>query len=395
MHRNIGVSAFIDDEKENIRCDSKQTPYNNSSSSIQTTGRVRMISRIPIRLGKWLSQALAVTALFCALTIVSTSVVMAKEKVRIGHFSWPGYGFLYVAQEKNLAPDLEFEFTIIEDPVQLFSLLSTNQLETVFSTIEFGPIATAEDMGFKLISISNLGYGSDNIVVHPDIKTAADLKGKKVAVLEGGLSHIMMGIWLEENGVKWNEVEMVNLVAGDAAAAMISGNIAAAELWDPFGPQVLADLPGARSVSNSLEPKWLQSALIADAIFMSDKFTTENRDTAVKTIQAIFAGVEYWRKNPTEANQIIADAVGFPVEDVQAILGGVNNPDDGGLYMYNLTEAGRFCGSVEGEPPFGQKNGQMKDHWEMTNEWWVKFGFMDRMVDSEKGTDCALLSEAQ
>jgi len=354
-----------------------------------------MISRIPIRLGKWLSQALAVTALFCALTIVSTSVVMAKEKVRIGHFSWPGYGFLYVAQEKNLAPDLEFEFTIIEDPVQLFSLLSTNQLETVFSTIEFGPIATAEDMGFKLISISNLGYGSDNIVVHPDIKTAADLKGKKVAVLEGGLSHIMMGIWLEENGVKWNEVEMVNLVAGDAAAAMISGNIAAAELWDPFGPQVLADLPGARSVSNSLEPKWLQSALIADAIFMSDKFTTENRDTAVKTIQAIFAGVEYWRKNPTEANQIIADAVGFPVEDVQAILGGVNNPDDGGLYMYNLTEAGRFCGSVEGEPPFGQKNGQMKDHWEMTNEWWVKFGFMDRMVDSEKGTDCALLSEAQ
>ncbi|NQV73695.1 ABC transporter substrate-binding protein [bacterium] len=332
---------------------------------------------------------------FGVMAIANATSASAKETVRIGHFSWPGYGFLYVAQEKNLSPNLDFEFTIIEDPVQLFSLLSTDQLDTVFSTIEFGPIATAENMGFKLISIGNLGYGSDNIVVRPDIKTAADLKGKSVAVLEGGLSHIMMGIWLEENGVKWDEVKMVNLVAGDAAAAMMSGEIAAAELWDPFGAQVLNDLPGARSVSNSIEPKWLKSALIADAIFMSDKFTMENRSIAVETIKAIFAGVEYWRKNPTEANEIIAKATGFTIEDVQAILGGVNNPDDGGLYMYSLEEAGRFCGSIAGDPPFGQRNGQMADHWKMTNEWWVKFGFMDRMVDSASGTDCALLSESR
>jgi NitT/TauT family transport system substrate-binding protein len=341
-----------------------------------------------------LAKALVFAVVFGLMAIANTTFSIAKETVRIGHFSWPGYGFLYVAQEKNLSPNLNFEFTIIEDPVQLFSLLSTDQLDTVFSTIEFGPIATAEDMGFKLISISNLGYGSDNIVVHPDIKTAADLKGQSVAVLEGGLSHIMMGIWLEENGVKWDEVNMVNLVAGDAAAAMMSGEIAAAELWDPFGGQVLADLEGSRSVSNSIEPKWLKSALIADAIFMSDEFAMENRDIAVQTVQAIFAGVEFWRSNPTEANKIISDAIGFTIEDVQSILGGVNNPEDGGLYMYSLEEAGQFCGSVAGDPPFGQRNGQMEDHWKMTNEWWVKFGFMDRMVDPSKGTDCALLSEA-
>ncbi len=340
------------------------------------------------------ARTLVFAVFFGLMAIANATPSVAKETVRIGHFSWPGYGFLYVAQEKNLAPNLNFEFTIIEDPVQLFSLLSTDQLDTVFSTIEFGPIATAEDMGFKLISISNLGYGSDNIVVRPDIKSAADLKGKSVAVLEGGLSHIMMGIWLEENGVKWDEVKMVNLVAGDAAAAMMSGEIAAAELWDPFGGQVLADLAGSRSVSNSIEPKWLKSALIADAIFMSDKFTMKNRDIATQTVQAIFAGVEFWRKNPTEANKIISDAIGFTIEDVTAILGGVKNPDDGGLYMYSLEEAGRFCGSIAGDPPFGQSNGQMKDHWNMTNEWWVKFGFMDRMVDSAKGTDCALLKEA-
>jgi len=334
-------------------------------------------------------------ALFIVVLAVGTAgASLAKETVRIGHFSWPGYGFLYVAQEKGLSPNLNFEFTVIEDPVQLFSLLSTDQLDTVFSTIEFGPIAAAEDMAFKLISISNLGYGSDNIVVRPDIKSAADLKGQKVAILEGGLSHIMMGIWLEENGVRWDEVEMVNLIAGDAAAAMMSGEIAAAELWDPFGPQVLADLQGSRSVSNSLEPKWLKSALIADAIFMSNTFLSENRSVAADTIKAIFAGVEYWRANPTEANKIISDAVGFSVEDVQAILGGENNPKDGGLYMYSLEETARFCGVEEGSPPFGQRNGQIEDHWNLTNKWWVNFGFMDKNVDWKSGTDCMILKEA-
>ena len=97
-----------------------------------------------------ISKAMFFVMLFSLLTVVNAVSSFAKDTVRIGHFSWPGYGFLYVAQEKNLAPNLNFEFTIIEDPVQLFSLLSTDQLDTVFSTIEFGPIATAEDMGFKL-----------------------------------------------------------------------------------------------------------------------------------------------------------------------------------------------------------------------------------------------------
>ena len=183
----------------------------------------------------------------------------AADTIRVGHFSWPGYGFYYVNQHHNLSPDLNFEFTVIEDPVQLFALLGTNKLDVVLSTIEFGPILAAEDMGSKLVALTNLGYGSDDIIVHPDIKSASDLKGKQVAVLEGGLSHIMMGIYLEQNGVKWDEVEMVNLYAADAAAAMMSGQVAAAELWAPFNSEVLENLPGSRSVANSLESQWLGS----------------------------------------------------------------------------------------------------------------------------------------
>ena len=347
--------------------------------------------QIPKLILRQFSRLLTFTALFCVLAVGTTGIASAKEKVRVGHFTWPGYGFLYVAEEMNLSPDLDFEFTIIEDPIQLFSLLSSGQLDVVFSTVEFGPIATAEDMGFKLISFTNLSNGTDNIVVRPDIKEASDLIGQQIAILEGGLSQIMVAIWLEQNGVSVDDVQMVNLVAGDAAAAMTSGQIAAAELWDPFGAQVLADLPGARSVSNSREEFWTKTGLIGDAIFMSDTFTIKNRDTAVKTTQAIFDAVEYWRKNPVEAGKIIGDAIGFSEEDVASIL---VPTEDNGIYMYSLEEAARFCGVHPGEAPFGQPNGQAKANWETTNDWWIKFGFMTKEVDFEDGTDCALLKEA-
>jgi NitT/TauT family transport system substrate-binding protein len=337
-----------------------------------------------------------------SLSFSAIPAANAAETIRVGHFSWPGYGFLYVNQHHNLSPDLNFEFTVIEDPVQLFALLGTNKLDVVFSTIEFGPILAAEDMGSKLVALSNLGYGSDDIIVHPDIKSAADLKGKQVAVLEGGLSHIMMGIWLEQNGVKWDEVEMVNLIAGDAAAAMMSGQVAAAELWAPFNTEVLENLPGSRSVANSLETQWLESGLIADAIFMSNDMLDNRRDLAVKTLQAIFKGVEHWRANSDVDNQVISDAVGFPMADVEAIIGNgklttevaKNDIKDGTLYMYTLEDTARFCGVAPGSPPFGQKNGQMVDHWNLTQKWWVNFGFMTDVADPAKGLDCALVKEA-
>jgi|TARA_Y100000746_G_scaffold231520_1_gene245544 NitT/TauT family transport system substrate-binding protein len=349
------------------------------------------------KLGKFLAASAIASLSFSAIPAAN-----AAETIRVGHFSWPGYGFLYVNQHHNLSPDLNFEFTVIEDPVQLFALLGTNKLDVVFSTIEFGPILAAEDMGSKLVALSNLGYGSDDIIVHPDIKSAADLKGKQVAVLEGGLSHIMMGIWLEQNGVKWDEVEMVNLIAGDAAAAMMSGQVAAAELWAPFNTEVLENLPGSRSVANSLETQWLESGLIADAIFMSNDMLDNRRDLAVKTLQAIFKGVEHWRANSDVDNQVISDAVGFPMADVEAIIGNgklttevaKNDIKDGTLYMYTLEDTARFCGVAPGSPPFGQKNGQMVDHWNLTQKWWVNFGFMTDVADPAKGLDCALVKEA-
>ena len=91
-----------------------------------------------------------------------------------------------------------------------------------------------------------------------------------------------------------------------------------------------------------------------------------------------------------------AEAMQFTVDDVRSILGGENNPDDGTLSMYSLEESARFCGVAGGDPRFGERNGQINDHWTLTNTWWVTFGLMSGMVEPAAGggIDCSIFKDA-
>jgi NitT/TauT family transport system substrate-binding protein len=317
----------------------------------------------------------------------------AAEEVRVAGVTWPGFGFWFIAQEKGFAPDLDIKFQAIEDPYESFALAASGELDIVVSTIEFAPIAAAQGIPVKVVAYENLSYGTDKIIVAPGIESAEDLRGKKVAVLIGGLSQLYMAMWLEENGVPYDSVEYVNLIMDDASAAMIGGDVAAAQFWEPFGSNTLEALPGSRVVASTTDERWHENALIADSIYMSDKFITERRDVAIKALQAYYDAIEWWIANPAEGNEITARGMKMALEDVELVIGADGSRLDGGIYPYTFIEAARFCGSAPGEPPFGQTNGQMAEHWRMTNEWWIKFGLMSETLDPSAGTDCSLLAD--
>lgn len=330
--------------------------------------------------------------LIVLLTICSFSTAEAAEKVRVSFFSWPGYGFWFIAKEKELAPDLELDLQIIEDPYESFGLLAAGQLDISSSTVEYGPIAADSEVPVKLVTYTNLSYGTDRLIMSKDISSAEDLKGKSVAVLEGGLAQIFMGIWLEENGVKFDEVEYVNLYMDDAVGAMISGKVAGGEFWEPFGSLVLDTLEGSHVVATSLEPFWLQTGLLADGMYMSDAFM-EKPGIATKAMKAYWDAVAWWMENPEEGNKIISEGLGFDLADVESVIGKTGDPNEGGLAVMDVSAAKKFMGVEEGDPPFGLKNAQIKDVWALTSEWWQKFEMIKSDPAFEDGVDTSIIGE--
>lgn len=329
---------------------------------------------------------------FCiaALALLCGNAI-AAEKVRLSLFSWPGYGFWFVAQEKNLAPDLDFEIAIIEDPYESFGLMAADALDVTSSTAEYAPIAADKGVPVKMVTYTNPSYGTDKIVLAPGIDSAADLKGKSVAVLEGGLTQIFMGKWLEDNGVGIDEVQFTNLIMDDAVGALVGGDVSAAEFWEPFGTQALAALPGSTVAASSEEPGWIETALLGDAMYMSDAFLESKPETAAKVMRAYFDAVDYWKANPAEANEIIAAALNFPVSDVEKVLGTTGEIHKGGIWIFDKTQAAQYMGLMPGDLPLGLRNGQISDHWETVTDWWIKFGLVDERHPLGAGVDMAPL----
>lgn len=316
---------------------------------------------------------------------VEQSDTAPQEEVKVSLFSWPGYGFWFIAQEKNLVPELSLDISIIEDPYESFSLMSAGQLDVASSTVEYGPIAAENDVPVKLVAYTNPSFGTDKIILSPEISSPQELKGKQVAVLEGGLSQIYMGIWLEENGLSVDDVQFVNLIMDDAVSAMLSGEVAAAEFWEPFGSQVLAGLEGSRVVATSSEDYWRRTALLADGMYMNEAFISERPQAAKLAMEAYFRAVDFWKENPQEANEIIANGLNFDIENVELVIGDTGQPKEGGIYVFDLEESSKFMGAMDGDPPLDWQNGQILQHWELTSDWWLKFEQISEKKAPEAG----------
>lgn len=315
-----------------------------------------------------------------------------KAKIILG-INWPPYALWNVIKEKNLAPELDLEIVLMDDPLRAHNMLAAGQANLVMNTIDYAPIIVEQNMPIKLVSFANLDYGSSQILVAPGIKSQADLRGKKVGAFDGYISQLMMVLWLKEGGVGTNEVSWVNLTPEQAAAAMLSGDVAAAYTWDPWAGQILQSLKGSQSISNAKQDFWLKTALLADSIFMNADFVHERRNLALALMRAYFDGVSWWKKNTAEGNAIIAKTVGYPIPDVEWVMGKDGTSQDGALRMYDFIEAARFCGVAPGELPHGQVNGQIWRAFSLTNEVWLAVGINKAKVPAARAVDCSLLRE--
>ncbi len=329
--------------------------------------------------------------LLMAFVLLSMQNLHARETVRISLFSWPGYAFWFIAQDQDLVPELDLDIRIIEDPYDSFALMASDNLDVTSSTIEYGPIAADQGLPIEVVAYTNPSYGVDKIILAPGVSSVEEVVGERIAVMVGGLQQIMVGIWLEDNDINIDEVEFANLIMDDAIGAMVSGSVAAGQFWEPFAREVLDIFPNATVAATSSEDYWIETGLLGDGMYMRSGFIEDDPELAALTMDAYFKAVEFWKENPTEGNQIIADALSFSVEDVELIIGSDGNTREGGIHVFDRNEAARFFGLMPGEPPLGLSNGQMHEHWDLTSTWWERFGLIESIYSSDEGINFSVM----
>lgn len=148
-----------------------------------------------------------------------------------------------------------------------------------------------------------------------NLRSLADLKGKRVALNKGSNVHFFLVKALEKAGIAYSDISPVFLAPADARAAFENGSVDAWVIWDPYLASAQA-ATGARTLSTA---EGIAGNL---QFYLADKsFATRNPQIVGAITDAVREVDDWEAAHPDAAAAELAEAIKLPVPVVATALG--------------------------------------------------------------------------
>ncbi|MFP9227769.1 sulfonate ABC transporter substrate-binding protein [Pectobacterium cacticida] len=215
------------------------------------------------RLAMWLHQLSTVLA---ASAILFMSTAYAQDNIpsqlRIGYQK--GSVSLVLAKSHQLLekrfPNTKISWVEFPAGPQMLEALNVGSID-LGGTGDIPPIF-AQAAGADLLYVGmEPPKPQAEVILVPEgsqVKTVADLKGRKVAFQKGSSAHNTLLRALQRDGLKFTDIKPIYLTPADARAAFQQGNVDAWAIWDPYysaallegGVRVLVDSSGLQKTGS-------------------------------------------------------------------------------------------------------------------------------------------------
>ena len=172
---------------------------------------------------KRVSLSLAIVLSICLLS--SCARQNSSEAVRIAINPWPGYEFLYLADQKGFfeAEGLNVELLELASLADVKRVFEQERADGMASTaIEAVQVATSSTKDITIVLVPDYSNGGDIIVARDPITKLEELKGKKVGVEIGLLGTYILSRAMETAGLKADDVIEINVEQLSAEEALMA-----------------------------------------------------------------------------------------------------------------------------------------------------------------------------
>lgn len=251
--------------------------------------------------------------LIAAALLLSIAAAQA-ETIRIGYQKT---GVLVVVKqqqrlERTLAPDVNVKWVEFQAGPPVLEALNAGAIDLGYTGDS--PPVFAQAGGVDLVYVAGQPITGANagIIVHKvsDLHSAADLRGKRLALTKGSSSHYDAFNILKAAGLTFHDVKVVYLAPADARAAFRAGDVDAWAIWDPFFAAAERD-PDARALDAASVPT--NTFLIAGRGFAASHAALTLRILATVDETALWA-----EQNQDELAKVMSAATGVDL-DVQRV----------------------------------------------------------------------------
>lgn len=243
----------------------------------------------------------------------------ARAEVKIGYSDWPGWLAWAIAEQQGFFKKHGASVKLVWFPTYSDSIaaLSAGQIDGNSQTWSDTMAPLAKGIALKVILVNDNSFGNDAVMANPKFSSLKDLKGKTVALEEYSVSHFLLGIGLAKVGMTPRDVKIVNLSAGDAAAAFLSGRVDAATVWNPWVNKIELSGKGKKLFSSTDAP-----GLVPDLLVVQEKSLAANRKDYLAMVKAWYDVEAFIRTRPEEAVKIMAKIVDMKPEEYKVFLPG-------------------------------------------------------------------------
>ena len=282
---------------------------------------------------------LSVLLVIFVAVLISSCILVKKERgIRIGIATWPGFATGYVGMEKGFfGKDLIVTTKILDNMPARHSAFQSGDIDIMISSADGYAQEAAQGITGRLILITDESWGGDGIVCSEDIKSPADLKGKKIAFARATPSHFLLLKVLDDAKIPLSDVELIEVDdPGRAGDAFLGGAVDAAVTWEPFLSQVVESAKGHILLTTKDYPD-----IIVDILVASDKLAA-NEELLVRFMDGWLKSVDYIKTHPKEAAQIMSKGMNIDVEDVEGMMAGLRYADHvRNAHFFDSTQPGQ------------------------------------------------------
>lgn len=200
---------------------------------------------------------------------------------------WP----MFIAEAQGFYKDEGISVTIVRgtSPPSITSMVATGEVDLAANGCDSEFVAVAHQLPIEIVGTS-FSTNPYSLVVLPNIKSWADLKGKSVMLAtKQDVTAIVFGSLAAAQHLKLDDFSII--IGGSSAAryaGLVSGNVQGSMLMQPFDLEAEAKgYPVLATASDTIKD-WSFGCFLANT-----DWAQKNRSLVVKFLRAVHRGMEY------------------------------------------------------------------------------------------------------
>lgn len=242
--------------------------------------------------------------------------------MRIGMNVWPGYEPLFLARHDRSLDEQEFRLVELSNASAVGRAFRNGTIEAACLTLDEVFYTLQDRMEPVIVFVMDQSQGADVLLARPNVKSLADLRGKRIGVEVSAVGAYMLTRALEKAGLTKNDVIPVYIPIDRHFSAYINGEVDAVVTFEPVRTKLLQ--AGAMDIFNSS----MIPGEIVDVCVVRRDFLKNHPEKVAALRKAWFGALNRMREAPFETAKIMAAREKVTPEEFEASLKGLHYPDE-------------------------------------------------------------------